>query len=79
MGRPKQFIELLGRPALHYTLQAFEESPEIARIYTVGDEQRIEALVQAAGISKYAACAEPARSAGGEPAADAALLPPAST
>jgi 2-C-methyl-D-erythritol 4-phosphate cytidylyltransferase len=59
MGRPKQFIELLGRPALHYTLQAFEESPEVARIYTVGDGQRIEALVQAAGISKYAACAEP--------------------
>jgi 2-C-methyl-D-erythritol 4-phosphate cytidylyltransferase len=59
MGRPKQFIELLGRPALHYTLQAFEESPEVARIYTVGDGQKIEALVQAAGISKYAACAEP--------------------
>jgi 2-C-methyl-D-erythritol 4-phosphate cytidylyltransferase len=59
MGRPKQFIELLGRPALHYTLQAFEESPEVARIYAVGDRQRIEALVQAAGIAKYAACAEP--------------------
>jgi 2-C-methyl-D-erythritol 4-phosphate cytidylyltransferase len=59
MGRPKQFIELRGIPALHYTLQAFEESPEVARIYTVGDRQRIEALVQAAGISKYAACAEP--------------------
>ena len=59
MGRPKQFIELLGMPALHYTLQAFEESPEVARIYAVGDRQRIEALVQAAGITKYAACAEP--------------------
>jgi 2-C-methyl-D-erythritol 4-phosphate cytidylyltransferase len=59
MGRPKQFIELLGMPALHYTLQAFEESPEVARIYTVGDRQRIEALVQEAGITKYAACAEP--------------------
>jgi 2-C-methyl-D-erythritol 4-phosphate cytidylyltransferase len=59
MGRPKQFIELRGIPALHYTLQAFEESPEVARIYTVGDRQRIEALVQEAGISKYAACAEP--------------------
>jgi 2-C-methyl-D-erythritol 4-phosphate cytidylyltransferase len=59
MGRPKQFIELLGMPALHYTLQAFEESPEVARIYAVGDRQRIEALVQAAGIAKYAACAEP--------------------
>ena len=59
MGRPKQFIELLGMPALHYTLRAFEESPEVARIYAVGDRQRIEALVQAAGITKYAACAEP--------------------
>jgi 2-C-methyl-D-erythritol 4-phosphate cytidylyltransferase len=59
MGRPKQFIELLGRPALYYALQAFEESPEVARIYTVGDRLRIEALAQAAGISKYTACAEP--------------------
>jgi 2-C-methyl-D-erythritol 4-phosphate cytidylyltransferase len=59
MGRPKQFIELLDRPALHYTLRAFEESPEVARIYTVGDRQRIDALVQEAGISKYASCAEP--------------------
>jgi 2-C-methyl-D-erythritol 4-phosphate cytidylyltransferase len=59
MGRPKQFIELLGRPALYYTLQAFEVSPELARIYAVGDRKRIEALAQAAGISKYTACAEP--------------------
>ncbi|HEX6708881.1 MAG TPA: 2-C-methyl-D-erythritol 4-phosphate cytidylyltransferase [Rubrobacter sp.] len=59
MGRPKQFIELLGRPALHYTLRAFEEAPQVARIYTVGDRRRIEALVQEAGIGKYAACAEP--------------------
>lgn len=59
MGRPKQFIELLGRPALHYTLRAFEEASEIARIYTVGDRRRIEALVKEAGIGKYAACAEP--------------------
>ena len=46
-------------PALHYTMKAFEESPEVATIYAVGDRQRIEALVQAAGITKYAACAEP--------------------
>jgi 2-C-methyl-D-erythritol 4-phosphate cytidylyltransferase len=59
MGRPKQFIELLGMPALHYTLQAFEESPEIASIYTVGDRRKIEALARASGISKYTACAEP--------------------
>jgi 2-C-methyl-D-erythritol 4-phosphate cytidylyltransferase len=59
MGRPKQFIELLGIPALHYTLQAFEESPEVARIYAVGDRQKIEALAKSAGISKYAAYTEP--------------------
>ena len=59
MGRPKQFIELLGMPALHYTLRAFQESPEVARIYAVGDRQRIENLAQSAGITKYAACAEP--------------------
>ena len=59
MGRPKQFIELLGMPAFHYTLRAFEESPEVARIYAVGDRQKIEALAQQAGITKYAACAEP--------------------
>ena len=59
MGRPKQFIELLGMPALHYTLRAFEDSPEVARTYAVGDRQRIEALARAAGITKYAACAAP--------------------
>jgi 2-C-methyl-D-erythritol 4-phosphate cytidylyltransferase len=59
MGRPKQFIELLGMPALHYTLRAFEDSPEVVRIYAVGDRRRIEALARAAGITKYAACAGP--------------------
>ena len=59
MGRPKQFIELLGLPALHYTLRAFQDSPEVARIYTVGDRRKIEALARRAGITKYAACAEP--------------------
>jgi len=59
MGRPKQFIELRGRPALYYTLRAFEEAPEVARIYAVGDRQRIEALATEAGITKYASCAEP--------------------
>ncbi len=62
MGRPKQFIELLGLPALRYTLQAFEDSPEVARIYTVGDGRRVEDLARSAGISKYAACAEPGES-----------------
>ena len=59
MGRPKQFIELLGLPALQYTLRAFEDCPEVARIYAVGDEPRVEDLARSAGIGKYAACAEP--------------------
>jgi 2-C-methyl-D-erythritol 4-phosphate cytidylyltransferase len=62
MGRPKQFIELLGVPALHYTLRAFEAAPEIARIYAVGDGDRIEDLAREAGITKYTACAEPGES-----------------
>ena len=59
MGRPKQFIDLLGRPALLYTLRAFEEAPEVSRIYAVGDRPRIETLAAEAGITKYAGCAEP--------------------
>ena len=59
MGRPKQFIELLGVPALLYTLRAFEEATEVARIYAVGDRLGIEELVREADITKYAACAEP--------------------
>ena len=59
MGRPKQFIDLLGRPALHHTLCAFEDAPSISRIYTVGDEERVSQLVLEAGIQKYAGCTEP--------------------
>ena len=59
MGRPKQFIELLGRPALYHTLRAFEDSPSVARIYAVGDRAQIEDLADEAGITKYAGCAEP--------------------
>ena len=59
MGRPKQFIELLGRPALYHTLRAFEDAPNVARIYAVGDRQRIEDLVDEAAITKYAGCGEP--------------------
>lgn len=62
MGRPKQFIELLGAPALLHTLRAFERTPEVARIYTVGDGSRIKLLAEEAGISKYAGCAFPGES-----------------
>jgi 2-C-methyl-D-erythritol 4-phosphate cytidylyltransferase len=59
MGRPKQFIPLLGRPALFYALRAFEESPSVRRIYAVGDGERVGELADEAGISKYAGCAGP--------------------
>lgn len=59
MGRPKQFIELLGLPALLYTLRAFEAAPSVRRIYAVGDRVRVEALVREARIKKYVRCAEP--------------------
>ena len=59
MGRPKQFIELLGRPALYHTLRALEDSPAVDKVYVVGDRERIEKLAEEASISKYAGCAEP--------------------
>lgn len=61
MGRPKQFIQLLGSPALLYALRAFEDASGVERIYTVGDQDRIEQVVAEAGISKYAGCAKPGR------------------
>jgi 2-C-methyl-D-erythritol 4-phosphate cytidylyltransferase len=59
MGRPKQFIELLGRPALFHTLRAFEDAASVGKIYAVGDRARIEDLAAEAGITKYAGCGEP--------------------
>ncbi len=59
MGRPKQFIELLGHPALYYTLRAFEDAPMVDKVYAVGDRERIEKLAEEARISKYAGCAQP--------------------
>lgn len=59
MGRSKQFIDLLGKPALYYTMRAFQEASEIDRIYAVGDRASIGRLAYEAGISKYVGCAEP--------------------
>jgi 2-C-methyl-D-erythritol 4-phosphate cytidylyltransferase len=62
MGRPKQFIDLLGAPALLHALRTFEEAPEVARLYTVGDDARVDELAAESGISKYAGCAPPGES-----------------
>ncbi len=59
MGRPKQFIDLLGEPALSYTLRAFEEAAGVDGIYVVGDAARVGPLAEEAGISRYAGCAAP--------------------
>lgn len=65
MGRPKQFIELLGEPALLHTLRAFEEAEGISRIYAVGEAGRVETMALEAGIGKYAGCAAPGESRSG--------------
>lgn len=62
MGRPKQFLELLGDPALLHSLRAFENTPEISRVYVVGDAQRIKDLARQARLRKFAACAPPGSS-----------------
>jgi 2-C-methyl-D-erythritol 4-phosphate cytidylyltransferase len=62
MGRPKQFIDLLGVPALLHTLHSFEQAREVKRIYVVGDAERVERLAREAGMSKYAGCAAPGES-----------------
>ncbi len=59
MGRPKQFLDLLGLPALLHCLRAFEECPDVARVYAVGDGARVKELVGEAGFSKYVGCALP--------------------
>lgn len=62
MGRPKQYIELLGKPALQHTLRAFQEAREIDGIYVVGEREKVEELAAIARITKYAGCAEPGHS-----------------
>lgn len=62
MGRPKQFIEVGGVPALLHTLRAFEEAPGVRGIYVVGDGLRIGELALESGITKYAGCAPPGAS-----------------
>lgn len=65
MGRPKQFLDLLGEPALLHTLRAFEEAERVSRIYAVGETGRVGAMALEAGIKKYAGCAEPGETRSG--------------
>lgn len=43
-GKPKQFIEIDGKPILVYTLELFENHPEIDDIYVACKEDYIEKL-----------------------------------
>ncbi len=59
MGRPKQFLDLRGKPALYHTFRAFEDASSVDWIYAVGDASRVETLAKEAGISKYVRCGQP--------------------
>lgn len=57
----KQFLPLLGKPAIAYTLTAFERCALISEIVVVcraQDAERIRAVAQACGIGKLAAVTE---------------------
>ncbi len=50
-GKPKQFIEILGKPVLVYTIEAFQNHPEIDAIEVVCIESHIDYLK--ALVEKY--------------------------
>lgn len=52
---PKQFIEVLGRPVLSYSIEIFERHPEVDRVEIVcraGWEGEVDDIVAAGGFSK---------------------------
>ena len=52
---PKQFIEVLGKPIIAYTMQIFQSHPEIDGIELVcikGFEQNLRQMVEKYGITK---------------------------
>lgn len=54
-GIPKQFIEVLGKPVIAYTMDIFERHPEINGIELVcvkGFEDQLRSITEKAGISK---------------------------
>jgi 2-C-methyl-D-erythritol 4-phosphate cytidylyltransferase len=57
-GPNKQFIELLGKPVIHYSLAAFEQCPNIEAIILVRHSdyaQQAERIVQEYGFKKVTA------------------------
>ena len=54
-GIPKQFVKVLGRPVISYTMEVFEKHPEIDAIELVcvkGYEEQLRQMAAEAGISK---------------------------
>ena len=54
-GIPKQFVQILGRPVISYTMEIFEKHPSIDAIELVcvkGYEDQLRQMAQEAGISK---------------------------
>lgn len=49
--RPKQFVEVLGKPVIVYTIEAFQKHPEIDKIEVVCIEEYIDYLKEL--IQKY--------------------------
>lgn len=52
---PKQFIEVLGKPIIAYTMQAFQKNPDIDGIELVcvqGFEEHLRKIAEESGISK---------------------------
>ena len=55
MGRPKQFLPLLGKPALWWTLRAFDRAARVSSLVLVVREEDLpqaEVLARRAGLSK---------------------------
>lgn len=53
--KPKQFIDILGRPVLAYTLERFEKHPQVDAIEIVcrpGYEDYLNGIVEAEGFTK---------------------------
>lgn len=58
---PKQFIEILGRPVLSYTIERFEQHPEVDAIEIVcrkGYEEKLRQLIEREGFKKIKWVAE---------------------
>lgn len=55
MGQSKQFLQLLGTPAIVYTLRAFEQAVKIQELILVcrqADKQQLQDCVKMAGVTK---------------------------